>query len=399
LPVGRREVQLGAVHLLVEVHGVDKKGQGGEAKDPGKNDRGISSTSARLNLVGGLDKLRKNVVDVVTGTGVGVTGILEVGLALADFLAVHFFAELDDLVFVLLVVLVLIVGVLGFLARDAVVLDERFGGARVGKGASVVVQGLVGSRFGEVGAAGIDEGSEVDLASVGRAVGSDVVDLPVTVSVVVVVLVLDLFALEVTLDLELFLLRASVVVLDTVFTTILSVALVLADFVVVGVVAVAVLANLLALELGGFQLGLGVGVDEVTHVDDVLASTRAAVGAASARARGTKAEGNEVLGVGEGAIFGIATAFLSVGLDQGVALVELDVVAREPVVRVVLVQGTSLAHELASDPGIGPDGGISTDGVDGHGRSGEGSSNEGAEQHREGFLQYGQQQQAQRQKV
>ena len=72
-------------------------------------------------------------------------------------------------------------------------------------------------------------------------------------------------ALQVTLDLELFL----AFVLNALVVSLVDVALVLTDLIVVGVVAVTVLANHFASVFLLLQLHLGVSIDKVHHVDDV----------------------------------------------------------------------------------------------------------------------------------
>ena len=103
-------------------------------------------------------------------------------------------------------------------------------------------------------------------------------------------------ALKVTLDLE-FLLA---VVFDAIFHAFRRVAAVLADFIVVGVVAVAVLADHFASILLLVQLSLSVGVNELSHVDNVLS----AVLAGGAVARGAERETDQVLGVEHAVLLG-----------------------------------------------------------------------------------------------
>ena len=95
-------------------------------------------------------------------------GSAKVLLALSCLL-VELGASLGDVVFVLLIVVVLVLLFAGLLARDALIADERFLG--VGKGVSVV-DGLVESILCGEGACLLDEKTEQDGVSVGRAVGT-----------------------------------------------------------------------------------------------------------------------------------------------------------------------------------------------------------------------------------
>ena len=124
-------------------------------------------------------------------------------------------------------------------------------------------------------------------------------------------------ALEVTLDLELFLSLD----LDTVVHALVVVALVLARLVVVGVVAVAVLPDVLAGTLLLLHLCLCVCVDELHHVDNILGDTVTA--RAATLVLGTEGELDEVLCVEDAFL---SSTVLTADLDQGRTRLVLDVV-------------------------------------------------------------------------
>ena len=186
---------------------------------------------------------------------------VDVGLALSR-LFVELLAELNDFVSVFFVIVIIVVAVVicvfdRLQAGDAVVGNEGLGGVREG----LAVESLVDVRLLGLGSAAfVVEDTQVDALSVAGAVGSNkvlavvaiLVVVVVSVVVVVVVVVFELPALQILLEVELL---AIVIALDTV-RELIDVARIL-------VVVVAVLTNLLALELGGLHLGLGVGVDEV----------------------------------------------------------------------------------------------------------------------------------------
>jgi hypothetical protein len=155
------------------------------------------------------------------------------------------------------------------------------------------------------------------------------------------------------LDLELFV----TVVFDALAQSGIGVALVLANFVVVGVVAVAVFADGFAhLFLEG-HLHLSVGVDEIHHVDNILGLT---VGAGLARVGRAKGEFDQVLGV-QDALFVIC---LLGNLHERGARGVLDGVVHHPcVISVsVLIKGTSLRHKLLASSGLGGDVAIGDEG-------------------------------------
>jgi hypothetical protein len=77
-------------------------------------------------------------------------------------------ADLDDLIFILLVSIVIVL--LGFFARDAVSLNKR--GRRIGQGLSIT-ELLIGTGGCGVGAGLVHEGSDKDGLAVGAAVGSN----------------------------------------------------------------------------------------------------------------------------------------------------------------------------------------------------------------------------------
>jgi hypothetical protein len=130
------------------------------------------------------------------------------------------------------------------------------------------------------------------------------------------------------------------VVLDAVRQSSICVALVLAGLVVVVLtIAVAALANSLASRLLFSELGLGVGIDEVIHADNVLS----AVGAAGARAAGAKSEANKVLLVEQAAILVVVATAFTAYLDETGASQVLDG---------VLVEGSALLVILFQRTGV-----------------------------------------------
>jgi len=156
-------------------------------------------------------------------------------------------------------------------------------------------------------------------------------------------------ALQVFLNLKLF----TSLVFDAVVHALIGIALSLANVIVVGVIAVAVLADHLASVLLFLELRFGVRVDKLHHVDDVLAAARAR------RARvGAESETDKVLGVEHAAI--ITTTFHTHGHETGAAQV-LDLVVGNKGNIAVLFQMTGLlddvglSEELVSGLGVGGD--------------------------------------------
>jgi hypothetical protein len=266
-----RKVDLAASKLAEEEEGVDTKSEGGEGKEPGEDDRSGSTTAcAARDGLGVLLEPGEDVVDVVTGLGVLVL-VLVRGLnfffALSGIL-VHLFTHLDDVILILsiitVVVIVVVVILVLFLASHAFCSDDALlGSSREGKILSVIVHGGVHAIVGLDGAELIIKHTKVDALSITGTVGPSedfvvvvnvsvciLVLLGVTVVIVIVVLVLNGATLNVLLNLELF----SAFVLNAIFHASVGIALVLTDFIVVGVVTVAVLANVFALPLLLFQL-------------------------------------------------------------------------------------------------------------------------------------------------
>jgi hypothetical protein len=162
---------------------------------------------------------------------------------------------------------------------------------------------------------------------------------------------------------------------DTFAHASLLVALVFARLVVVGVVAVAVLADVLTSLLLLSHLHLSVSIDKVVHVDDIRSASLALV---ARGVRGAQAELDQVLGV---KLRLFLSSALSSNLDQRGASLVLDGVSGDPsgVALVVskatllddrslgqkAVSGTSVGRELSGD-----DGGRSSS--KGHGGKGSG---------------------------
>jgi hypothetical protein len=155
-------------------------------------------------------------------------------------------------------------------------------------------------------------------------------------------------------------------VLDTFLRARGGVALTLTDRVVVGIVAVAALANVFALLFLFVHLHLRVGIDKVHHVDNILGLS---IGAATAFVRRAKGKLDQVLSVQERSTV-LSTAFISSGnLDEGGARLVLDGVVDQPTGVTVLFQATSssLLHETLSELGTGGDITLGEDGLGGGG--------------------------------
>jgi len=322
-----------------------------------------------------LDELASHSVGVEVPS-IGVAHF-DIGFTLSCLL-IKKLANLENFVGILLISVVIFVIFLGFLARDAVVVDERLLG--VGELGPIVELG-VNSVGGFVGARLVHEDSEEDVLSVGRAVGTHeefhalvVVVVLVSHAILVGVVVHRIFvdfettALQCLLDVELLL---SVLVLVVVVAHVavvepgVEVALVFACLVVVGVVAVAVLADAFAVVFLGIHFAFHVGVDEFVHVNNVigtiLAGRRTAV-------RRTKLEMNEPLLIHPivpiPVIVIVIVIIVVIPLTAEVspviimgrrALLELDGVIGYPGEVVVSVEATSAGEEGSSDAGGGGD--------------------------------------------
>lgn len=163
-----------------------------------------------------------------------------------------------------------------------------------------------------------------------------------------------------------------------------GVALVLATLVVVGVVTVAVLANVLTGLFLGVHLHLSVGIDELVHADNILSLSLAT---GSARfAAGAQSKLDHVHGVQ----IGFAISILVLVVASSIAFITdlkkrrathvLDGVSRHPrvVIIVVIRQGTSLAQESLSSSRVSWDIRL---GDHGRGRSGEKEDGSGLDEH------------------
>jgi len=347
---------------LVKQKDVSTHADTGNSKDPGPDgSSGLLSLHLREGIVGAW----KHFVDKLAATGVWVSKSIDALFALGRLL-VKVFANISDSVFVLVVVVV-VVSVVVVTVLVVVVFVSRgitTGNASRGdkgfswKTGSVVVL-FVGSRGGFLGTGRILESSSEN--TLGSTVSTDVVGLVVAVVVTVVVVVV---VVVVVLSSFLFVHGTAftnvihgllfVVILHTVAHGLGSQTGVLASFVIITVVLVvsvlalvlarldSVLAGLFVLHLLGFL----VGFNEFLHVDNIFTS----VPAVTTRVRWAKLELGQK--VGAESLF----AFKAGNLDTSI---ELDGVVLHPrggvSVLVVLVQSTSIGHDLLSHRGLGGD--------------------------------------------
>mmetsp|Transcript_1774 Transcript_1774/g.3938 ORF Transcript_1774/g.3938 Transcript_1774/m.3938 type:complete len:375 (+) Transcript_1774:916-2040(+) len=277
------------------------------------------------------------------------------------------------------VVVVVVVGVLRFLAGHALGPDHGGVGVREGLAVGQGREGLASAVLvGELGAGLLREESEVDVPSVLGTVGADeVFDLLLLLQPsVVIVLELVIAALGHFLEFPFLLLFLLVVVVgvavDAVLHALAHVAVVFADFLVEVITLVLAVADTVAvflLVLAGVFLillnGLEVRREVIVHADDVVSVSLAAPSGTlhGASVRGTQTESHETLGGNAHVLIAIG---LLVPLLGVVTSLEFEGHVGDPGVvdLLVVVEATGLGHDLLSDLGGGRYGGLG-DGVGG----------------------------------
>lgn len=189
-----RKLDIVTLCLVMQVVGNSAKGKSCHGKKTSKHLRGRDRALGPIHLSRCLQTL-----DEGTSISVGVVGnsIRQARLTLARVF-VETFTHLKDFILILLITVVLIVFILGFLARHTISINKRL--CRVGKSLSIT-ELLVGTTGGGEGASLIHESSKVDGLSIGRAVGTNKeLHLLLLITVVLVLLVVDTLVVVVVLE-------------------------------------------------------------------------------------------------------------------------------------------------------------------------------------------------------
>lgn len=363
-------------NLALEIHHHSAKDDSSGCKQTGQHLRGS-------HIGGGNTPMRHlgKSLDEITAIGVLVLNV-QVSFALSCIF-VHALANFEDIVLVLLIIIVLVVLIVGFGARDAIGRNEGFAGVwellavveflvhavRGGEGASFFHENAEENFLPSLGAVRTDEEFLVCIAvSIVLVIGILVLLVAVVVVVECVLVDFEATALQCFLKVELVLVIVIVVVIvvvDAIIKTSIHITIVLAAVpivvvVIVVVFTVAALPNTLAVVFLSAQLGLGVGIHEGGHVDDIIGS----VLAGRARVRGAQLEMHETLFVDTVVSCTIVVVLVvivisieesTVVIMSGSALLEFDGISRNPghvVVIIIVVELTSLREDHGAEFGV-----------------------------------------------
>jgi len=372
----------------MQVVGNSTKSKSCNSKKTSKHLRGRDRALGRPHLTRCLQTL-----DEGTSISVGVVGnaISQAGLTLARVF-VETFTDLKDFILILLITIVLIVGILGFLARHTIGINKRLRG--VGKSLPIT-ELLVGTTGGGEGASLIHESSKVDGLSVGRAVGTyKELHLLLLITVVLVLLVVDTLVVVVVLEgvfIHIHFLALNSIFefeFDLVLVVVIVVVAVIAvvktgsDVALVFIIIITILPYHLTIVLLRIQLTLNVCLHECIHINDIISTVGTAVTIPSR----TELEVDQTLLVHAIVsilvvlvIITVTTELLTVVLVGGGTLLEFEGVTRDPGEVVVAVELTGCGEDAVAEfRGGGDVGGGDLDGGCGGGCGEGGEEGDGA---------------------